>query len=114
MKAALFVCTALLLSLAAGCVSQKPTETTTNLPVQQLSDICIEACKKALIADPPVERGPCLLNPIPEDRIWVCDMAHDPREPIDDLPENQCSAFRAGRSTHFIDVTPDCKLIKAV
>src|SRR3989338_4298226 len=46
--------------------------------------------------------GPC----ISEDLIpgWVADVAHSPREPIDDLPGNQCAAFREGRADHFVEL----------
>lgn len=69
--------------------------------------ICIEACKTAAI---PLENGPCLLNPI-ENTDWVCDVAHEPREAIDNQKENQCSEF-GKQASHFIEVNPNCELIK--
>ena len=42
----------------------------------------------------------------------VCDVAHSPREAVDDLPENQCADFREGRAHHFVEVTPDCRFIR--
>ncbi|MCX6771895.1 MAG: hypothetical protein NTX79_07620 [Candidatus Micrarchaeota archaeon] len=53
--------------------------------------------------------GPCL-GIIADD--WVCDVAHSPRIPADDLPENQCPDFREGRAHHFAEVTPDCRFIR--
>src|SRR3989338_4624598 len=38
--------------------------------------------------------GPCLTNDLLPD--WVVDTVHNPRSNIDDLPENQCQAFREG------------------
>ncbi len=55
--------------------------------------------------------GPCLTNNLMPD--WVADIAHDPREPIDDLPENQCSAFREGEARHFVELDPDGDVIQA-
>ncbi|MBI4015705.1 MAG: hypothetical protein HY362_03230 [Candidatus Aenigmarchaeota archaeon] len=113
MKISIFPLVIIFPLIVAGCTSQKPTETTTNTLVQQLSELCIQACNNVLAAGQPLEEGPCLLNPIREDRIWVCDVAHNPRQPIDDLPENQCSAYISGEANHFVEVTPDCKFIRA-
>ncbi|MEK6835417.1 MAG: hypothetical protein AABX55_00125 [Nanoarchaeota archaeon] len=70
---------------------------------------CIGLCKQQTID---LGNGPCLSNNLADD--WVCDVAHDPREAIDNLPENQCSAFREGKANHFVEVTPDCELIRKV
>ncbi len=56
-----------------------------------------------------------MLNPIPNLPDWVCDIAHSPRQSeIDDLPENQCSAYREGRAKHFVEVDMNCNLIRAI
>jgi hypothetical protein len=54
--------------------------------------------------------GPCLSEDIEID--WVLDIAHSPREPVDDLTENQCQNYRQGKAKHFIELTPNGKLIK--
>lgn len=55
--------------------------------------------------------GPCIDDgeTFPD---WVIDIVHDPREPIDDLPENQCGAFRDGRVDKFIEFTTSGKAIR--
>jgi len=58
-----------------------------------------------------MSNGPCLSNEIIPD--WVADVAHDPREDIDDLPENQCPAYREGKASHFVELDPDGNFIKA-
>jgi len=73
---------------------------------------CIEECKKVLKKGRNISNGPCLLNPIPELNDWVCDVAHWPREEIDNLPENQCSYFIEGRAHHFVEVDTSCNLIR--
>jgi len=74
---------------------------------------CIDACTEAMISGIDLTNGPCLLDPIPDLRDWVCDVAHNPRhKEIDDLPENQCSSF--GREAkHFVEVDITCKFIRA-
>lgn len=54
--------------------------------------------------------GPCL-GLITQD--WVLDIAHDPRQPQDEKPENQCADFREGSANHYIEIDPDGKLIKS-
>ena len=56
--------------------------------------------------------GPCLADPVPGMSDWVVDVAHDPREPVDDEPENQCSAYRSGDAEHFIEISPGGDVIR--
>lgn len=55
--------------------------------------------------------GPCLSNALLPG--WVLDIAHNPRQEIDDLAENMCPAFREGRATHFVELDPEGNLIRA-
>ena len=59
--------------------------------------------------------GPCLSDDNPEWKVedWVCDVAHWPRQPIDNLPENQCKDFREGKAHHFVEVDENCNFIRA-
>lgn len=57
-----------------------------------------------------LENGPCLGWVAPD---WVADIAHNPRQPEDDKPENQCADFIAGRAHHFIELDPEGKLIRS-
>jgi hypothetical protein len=54
--------------------------------------------------------GPCL-GVVLEN--WVADVAHDPRQEVDDLPENQCEAYRSGEADHFVELDPEGELIRA-
>lgn len=66
------------------------------------------------------ENGPCLAEAGQKGLVtdwsyyknWVCDVAHEPRQPVDDLPENQCASFGPGR--HFVEVDMGCNVIRAV
>lgn len=55
--------------------------------------------------------GPCLAEEIIPD--WCVDIAHSPRQKVDDLPENQCQLFRQGRVHHFVELDPDGNLLRA-
>lgn len=54
--------------------------------------------------------GPCL-GKVAND--WVLDIAHEPRQKIDEDPKNQCQDFSEGKVKHFIEFDPDGKLIRA-
>jgi hypothetical protein len=57
--------------------------------------------------------GPCLSESIPGLSDWAVDVAHDPRQDVDDQPDNQCQSFRDGETHHFVELTPDGQLIRA-
>ena len=54
--------------------------------------------------------GPCLSESA--ETGWVVDIAHLPREPIDDLPENQCAAYISGKIKHFVELDADGAVIR--
>jgi hypothetical protein len=88
-------------------------ETVVLKPRINATDVCISKCKSELTLGKDLSNGPCLLDPIPLAEDWVCDVAHWPREKVDDLPENQCSTYREGKATNFVEVTPKCEFIRA-
>lgn len=57
--------------------------------------------------------GPCIAEQLPNLPDWSVDVAHDPRQAIDDQPANQCQFFRQGKTHHFVELDPDGKLIRA-
>jgi hypothetical protein len=68
------------------------------------------AYEEAAAAGTDFADGPCL-GVVLEN--WVADIAHDPREEVDDRPENQCEAYRSGEAEHFVELDPDGELIRA-
>ena len=60
-----------------------------------------------------LEVGPCIAEELAGMPLWVADIAHDPREDIDDAPENQCQRYREGEASHFVELTPGGELIRA-
>ncbi len=91
------------LLFAFGCTEQNN--------VDQIKEKCISLCLEEKEKGVNLSNGPCLSNNIAPG--WVCDVAHYPREPIDNDPQNQCPAYGKNAS-HFVEVTPDCKFIRAV
>lgn len=73
---------------------------------------CQELCRAELVKGADFSAGPCLGNPIAGIPTWVCDVAHAPRQAVDNRSENQCSAFREGSAKHFVEVDEDCNVIK--
>jgi hypothetical protein len=60
-----------------------------------------------------LSRGPCIAETLPGLPDWAADIAHEPRQPVDDVPANQCSSYRAGQTHHFVELTPTGELIRA-
>jgi hypothetical protein len=57
--------------------------------------------------------GPCLSESLPGLSDWAVDVAHDPRQAVDEVPTNQCASVRAGQVHHFVELTPGGQLIRA-
>lgn len=57
-----------------------------------------------------LSNGPCLTESLMPN--WVVDIVHNPRVPIDDLPENQCQTLREGRVIHFVELDLEGNLIR--
>jgi len=74
--------------------------------VQQAQQIYFQ--KKAQKVD--FTNGPCISDNLASS--YVVDIAHEPRQAIDDLPENQCPAFLSGKIKHFIELNPEGNLIR--
>lgn len=55
--------------------------------------------------------GPCLTNALMPG--WVVDIVHNPRQKIDDLPENQCPAFLEGKAKHFVELDTEGSFVRA-
>ena len=70
-----------------------------------------EALTQRLNDGEDLSAGPCLDN---GERFpsWVIDIVHNPREPVDNIPEHQCSAYREGRALHFIELGLDANVVR--
>ena len=95
-----------LVVLLCGCTSQPANQA----DAEKAQDACAAACITALSGGQDLGNGPCLSNQVIDD--WVCDVAHSPREAVDNQPENQCPAFRNGDAHHFVEVDSKCNVLK--
>ncbi|MBN2095366.1 MAG: hypothetical protein JW727_04925 [Candidatus Aenigmarchaeota archaeon] len=104
----------------SGCTEKPPVENQTQGPektpeelyLETLVDACVQECKNAKLLDKDLSNGPCLLDPMPQNKSWVCDVAHVPRIAADARAENQCLSFRQELATHFIEVDPECNYLR--
>lgn len=63
---------------------------------------------QAIFQKQDLSSGPCL-GKIADD--WVLDVAHLPRQDVDNDPANQCAEYRSGKAHHFVEVTPQGEII---
>ena len=79
-------------------------------PIEECIKLCSSVKGKINLTN-----GPCLSDDNPEWKVkdWVCDVAHWPRQAVDNLPENQCKDFREGKAHHFVEVDENCNFIRA-
>ncbi len=91
--------------LVSGCV------VSSSAGASQASSACQAKCIQLVSSNMDFSNGPCIDDSIAPD--WVCDMAHGPRQPVDDDPANQCPSF--GKTAHhFVEVTENCRIIRIV
>jgi hypothetical protein len=56
--------------------------------------------------------GPCIAEQLEKFPDWSVDVAHNPREDVDNQPANQCQAYRQGKTHHFVELDPNGNLIR--
>jgi nitrous oxide reductase accessory protein NosL len=100
----------ILVFLIAGCTQSNDDNRDAEISStnKAMMDECISLCNQ-YTGDK--SNGMCIGNPM-SNNDWVCDIAHSPREAVDNLPENQCSAF-SNTATHFVEVDKNCNFIKS-
>jgi hypothetical protein len=76
-------------------------------------ELALEAYDEAVASGVDLEVGPCIAEELPGLPGWVVDIAHDPRQEVDNDPANQCQNFLSGEAEHFVELDPDGNLIQA-
>jgi hypothetical protein len=92
-----------------GCGGDEASSDETDRAV----DAAMDAFREAQAKGVDLSTGPCLAEQLPGLDDWVADVAHDPREAVDDQAENQCQRYRDGDASHFVELTPEGELIRA-
>jgi hypothetical protein len=95
--------------LLVGCGAGSPSQDVRDRAVNE----AMAAYHQAKLDGTDLSRGPCIAEQLPGLSDWVADVAHDPREPVDDAPANQCRRFRSGQAHHFVELDPSGNLIRA-
>jgi hypothetical protein len=93
----------------AGCGAGSPSQDVRDRAVNE----AMAAYRQAKLDGTDLSRGPCIAEQLPGLPDWVADVAHDPRQPVDDVPTNQCRRFRSGQAHHFVELDPSGDLIRA-
>jgi hypothetical protein len=100
---------ALIAAVLGACGGDEPSEDEGDRAVAAAMD----AYEDARSSGVDLEAGPCIAEELPGLSDWVADVAHDPREDVDDEAENQCQRYRDGEASHFVELTPEGELIRA-
>jgi hypothetical protein len=94
---------------AVGCGGGSgPSQTDRDRAVME----AMAAYHEAKFTGAELDHGPCIAEQLPGLTDWVADIAHSPRQPVDDLPANQCQRFRKGRAHHFVELDPSGHLLR--
>jgi hypothetical protein len=92
----------------SNTIDQMTTKSDKDLAIEKAKIVYEQKKKEGINFD----SGPCLSEEIIPD--WAADIAHNPREEIDNKPENQCQSFREGKTHHFVELDPLGNLIRAI
>jgi hypothetical protein len=102
----------LILALLTGCITGDDDDTGQN-DQERAIEAAMDAYDKAIADGVDMSNGPCIADELEDVPGWSVDVAHDPRQEIDNDPANQCPAYRDGRTTHFVELDEDGELIRA-
>lgn len=80
---------------------------------QRAIDAAMDVYATVAASGQDLSEGPCIAEELGDVPGWSVDIAHDPRQEVDNQPENQCQAYREGRTDHFVELDPDGNLIRA-
>ena len=90
----------------AGCIRDHPSNEEKERAVT--AALRVYADEQAKGTD--FSNGPCIAEEVIDD--WSVDIAHDPRQDIDDQPENQCQFYRDRKTKHFVELDPEGNVLR--
>jgi hypothetical protein len=106
----LFIAAFLVLGLAAcGSSGSQVSQSDRDKAVDEAQ----VAYREFIATGAPLEPGPCVSESLPGLPDWVVDIAHTPRQAVDDDPSNQCQRYRSGQAHHFVELDEHGQLIRA-
>ena len=84
------------------------------LAVSRQVDQAVKLCqsKRATFDKDQWSDGPCISEGR-DIKGWVVDIAHSPRQPIDDQAKNQCRNYRNGKIKHFVELDGECNVLRS-
>ncbi len=88
----------------------RPAIDTGKISEREVIAAAVDLYKKRAAGGMSMDNGPCLTNDLMPG--WVVDIVHSPREPMDDLPQNQCPAYLEGRAKHFVELDTNGNLVR--
>jgi hypothetical protein len=97
--------------VAAGCGGSDPSGGSSE-QAKAIAE-AKTAFQKAQSQGQNLSAGPCIAQQLPSLPDWAADIAHNPRQPVDNQPVNQCQSYRDGQTHHFVELTPTGQLIRA-
>jgi hypothetical protein len=108
---ALLVVGILLVACGDDSDDAEPSELPEDTEAERAIDLARDAYAEAVAAGVDLSDGPCIAEELMPG--WVADIAHDPRQEIDNDPANQCQNFLSGEAQHFVELDPEGNLIQA-
>jgi hypothetical protein len=93
---------------AAGC-ARKGTGPVLTPQQRRAVDAAQQTFRQKVSEGVSMSRGPCLGEIMPD---WVADVVHNPRQPIDEDPANQCYDYRKGKAHHFVELDTNGELVR--
>jgi hypothetical protein len=109
---AFFIAAFFVPALAGGCGDGSSVTVNDSQQAVAIAEAKV-AFQKAERSGRDLSAGPCVSESLPGLSDWVADIAHNPRQPVDDQPVNQCQSYRDGQTHHFVELTPTGQLIRA-
>lgn len=91
-----------------SCVETR-TETKSIAPEEVAKALCVRECISRLSTGEDLRLGPCLSDAIAPG--WACDIAHDPREPVDDRAPFSCPVTTSGKPYRLVELDGTCGVL---
>ena len=103
----------LLAVIMSGCISGDDDDDREGDERDRAISAALAVYEEVASSGVDLSNGPCIAEELEDVPGWSVDIAHDPRQEVDNDPANQCLAYRDGQTSHFVELTPEGELIRA-